>query len=108
MDLKECDEPDGNIAELSRPARAITKNLKAQSAKVQGKKRDPQSRSAKYHNWMAPFLWQQIALAAKDTGPKMSQTEIVRTLKHRDPITFAGLWPTAVGGWIDRSGTQAR
>lgn len=79
----------GNIAELTRPARAIKEKMKNQKRKPQGKKRKNQSRPAKNTNWLTPFCWSQIAMVAKQVG-------------------FAGINRTTIDGWIDRSGDQPR
>jgi hypothetical protein len=98
----------GNVAELTRPARAIKEKMKNQKRKPQGKKRKNQSRPAKNTNWLTPFCWSQIAMVAKQVGWKMSASAIADGLKKRDPITFAGINCTTIDGWIDRSGDQPR
>ena len=97
---------NGNIAELSRPARATMEKIKDQKRKPQGKKRKNPSRPAKHTNWLTPFCWTQIVIVAKQVGWKMSASAIAVALKKRDPITFAAINRTTINGWIDRSGDQ--
>lgn len=95
------------IAELTRPARDIKRNISAKTRKPQGrKKKEGPARPAKYHNWLTPLVWMHVEKAAKEVGWKMAATEMVKSLKRRDPDTFAGLTRTTVNNWIDRSGSK--
>jgi hypothetical protein len=95
---------DTTVAELTRPGRAILKKHKEKSRKPQGRKKKKHvERPAKYHNWHTPACWSQVLLAAKEAGPRMSATEIVKSLKRRDPVIFAGISRTTVESWINRS-----
>jgi hypothetical protein len=98
----------GNVAELTRPARAILEKIKNQKHKPPGRKRKNQSRPAKNTNWLTPFCWSQIVIVAKQVGWKMSASAMADALKKRDPITFAGINRTTIDGWIDRSGDRPR
>jgi hypothetical protein len=98
----------GEVAELSRPARAIEEKIKDKKRKPQGRKRKIPSRPAKNTNWLTPFCWTQITIVAKQVGWKMSASAIAAALKKRDPITFAKINRTTIDGWIDRSGDRPR
>lgn len=97
-----------SIPELTRPARSILAKHKSKTRKPQGRKATKTTRPAKYHNWHTPACWSQILLAGKEVGWEMSATEIVRALKRRDPIMFAGIQRSTVNSWIDRSGPVPR
>lgn len=98
------------IAELSRPYRAFKEKQSLKGKHPQGRKKKNERHIATYHNWHTPFLWSQIASAAKhpSVGWKMSSTEIVNLLKRQDPMTFGGLARTTVESWIDRSGDKPK
>ena len=98
--------PRTSIAELTRPARAITQRMKEKTRKPQGRKRKIPIRPAKYHNWQTPFVGRQILQAGKQVGWKMSPTDIIAVLQKKDPEVFAGLKRTTVSGWIERSGSR--
>ena len=92
------------VAELTQPGRVILKKHKEKSRKSQGrKKKGHVERPAKYHNWHTPACWSQILLATKEAGPQMNAIEIVKSLKQRDPVIFAGISRTTVNSWINRS-----
>ncbi|KAG7098089.1 hypothetical protein E1B28_000063 [Marasmius oreades] len=82
MDLHDITEAF-DVAEESRPARAIAEKIKLKTRKAAGHKllENPvhEKRPARYVNWLTPFCWTQIKTVAKKTG--MSPTEIVRELK---------------------------
>jgi hypothetical protein len=90
-----------NIAELTRPARALKEKIASAKKNPKGRKRKNEPRPAKYHNWHTPFCWSQIKIAAKQAGWKMSASAIVRALNRMDPDTFAGISRTTVEAWID-------
>ena len=98
----------GNIAELSRPARAIKEKMKDQKRDPKGRKRKNLSRPTKNTNWLTPFCWTQIVIVAKQVSWRMSASAIADGLKKRDPITFAGINRTTIDRWIDRSGDRPR
>ena len=97
-----------NIAELTRPARAIKEKIRSAKKKPQGRKRVNEARPAKYHNWHTPFCWSQIKIAAKQVGWRMSASAIVHALNHMDRDTFAAISRTTVDSWIDRKGPKPR
>lgn len=109
LNLEDGDHPakrlKHGIAELSRPAREIEAQFCKKHRDTRGRKQKNEKQPAKYHNWCAPFLMIQIETAAQCAGWQMSQTEIVREAQKIDPVVFAGLKPSTVAGWIDRSGT---
>lgn len=88
--------------------RKIIAKYMARNRKPQGRKQTNKARPAKYQNWHAPACWSQVLLAAKESGWKMSAFEIVRSLKRRDPVIFAGITRETVKSWIDRSGDKPR
>lgn len=106
MRLEDHTSKKRNIAELSRPARQLTAKIKDKDRKPQGRKRKNQLRPAKYHNWFTPFCWPRILLAAKEVGPQMGASDIVRVLKRSDYDTFANISRTTVNDWIDRKGDR--
>ena len=95
-----------NVAELTRPERGFKEQSRIKNCKPQGRKKVLPIRPAKYHNWLTPFCWTQIAQVAKVVGWKMSPSEIVKLLKKKDPITFANINRTTVDKWIDRRGCK--
>jgi hypothetical protein len=97
-----------SIAELTRPARALKKKIKAGNKKPQGQKKTKTVEDAKYHNWFSPFTWSLIEKASRNAGWEMSASAIVREAKRIDAVTFANLSRTTVIGWIDRSGDTPR
>lgn len=101
---------ESSIAELSRPHRTFKEKQHLAKKHPQGRKRKNEHRAATYHNWHTPFLWSQIINAAShpSVGWQMSCTQIVRLLKQRDAITFAGLSRTTVDSWIDRTGDKPK
>ena len=96
----------GNIPELTRPARELKEKMRAKGRKVQGRKKIHEPRPAKYHNWLTPFCWTQIAIIAKQVGWQMGASAIADGLKKRDPITFTKISRTTINGWIDHSGDK--
>jgi hypothetical protein len=62
----------------------------------------------KYKNWHKPFLWSQIAAAAKDpsVSSQMSAWQIMKVLKKKSPDTFASIAHSTIEQWIDRSGEK--
>ena len=92
------------VAELTQPGQVILKRHKEKSRKSQGRKKKGHVECpAKYHNWHTPACWSQILLAAKEAGPQMSATEIVKSLKWCDPVIFSGISRTTVDSWINHS-----
>ena len=99
----------GAIPTLSRPANAIIKKRKEKQKKPQGRKQTKEASALKYHNWLTPFLFQQIERARIVAGgPYWSTRAVVRELKKRDLETFKGLNRTTVDEWIDCSGSVPR
>jgi hypothetical protein len=108
MELDDSTDPSlkkikGNIAELTRPARDVKGKIHAQNRKPQGRKQKNKPRAAKYNNWLTPFCWTQIVIAAKQAGRSMGASDIATRLKKRDPITFGQISRNTIEGWIDRS-----
>lgn len=97
-----------DLAEDTRPARALQRVIKDKNRDRKGRKRKHKPRQAKYHNWFTPMCWKVIEHAAKVAGWRMSATEIVRVAKARNPEIFEGLTRETVKGWIDRSGEKPR
>ncbi|KAF4621853.1 hypothetical protein D9613_012075 [Agrocybe pediades] len=96
----------GNVAEITRHERHTKEILKQKTKRPQGRKPKPENaaRPATYHDWLTPLCWSHISIVAKQVGPRMSSTDIVRVLKQRDPVIFEKLSRSTVDGWIDRSG----
>lgn len=108
MELEDSTDPSlkkikGNIAELTRPARDLKGKIHAQNRKPQGRKQKNKPRAAKYHNWLTPFCWTQIVIAAKQAGQSMGASDIATRLKKRDLVTFGQISRNTIEGWIDRS-----
>ena len=97
-----------SIAELTRPARALKKKIKAENKKPQGRKKMKTTEDAKYHNWFNPFTWSLIEKASRNAGWEMSASAIVREAKRIDAVIFTNLSQTTVIGWIDHSGDMPR
>ena len=85
MELRDHTSPNkkakGEIAELTRPARALKAEIRNKNRKPQGRKKIYATRPAKYHNWHTPFCRSQILLAVKEVGWRMGASDIVRALK---------------------------
>lgn len=108
MELEDSPDPSlkkikGNIAELTRPAKDLKGKIHAQNRKPQGRKLKNKPRAAKYTNWLTPFCWTQIVIAAKQVGRSMGASDIATCLKKRDPVTFGKISRNTIEGWIDRS-----
>jgi hypothetical protein len=99
-------KPKQNIAELTRPARALKEKIRSAKKNPKGRKQINEARPAKYHNWHTPFCWSQIKIAAKQVGWRMSASAIVCALNRMDPDTFAGISRTTIDSWIDRKGPK--
>jgi hypothetical protein len=56
----------------------------------------------------SPFLWNQILLAGRAVGWKMSALVIRNWLQKWDPVVFGKISQTTIKEWIDRSGDQPR
>lgn len=99
-----------DIAETSRPHRALKEKLhKARIAKQsKGRKRgtkaeEKANRRSSYVNWKAPHLWRQINIAVKQVGYPWRQTDIVKRLRQMDPGVYGKLAEQTLGAWIDRA-----
>jgi hypothetical protein len=113
MELEDYTDPSlkkikGNIAELTRPARGLKGKIHAENQKPQGRKKKNKPRAAKYNNWLTPFCWTQIVIAAKQVGRSMGATDIATRLKKRDPVTFGRISRNTIESWIDRSSGNPR
>jgi hypothetical protein len=95
---------DPRIAELSRPRRDFKEEqrLERKTSLHTGRKRKREATDATLVNWTSPMLWSQIEAAAREAGPSMSPTEIVRLLKARNPKDFARLTTQVLGSYIQR------
>ena len=80
-----------SIAELTCPARALKKKIKAENKKPQGQKKMKTTEDAKYHNWFNPFTWSLIKKVSRNAGWEMSASAIVREAKRIDAVIFANL-----------------
>lgn len=96
------------LAEETRPARVLKRNIKNKTRKPQGRKEKHRSRDAKNHNWFTPICWRIIEEAAKMAGWQMSATKIVKVAKARNPEVFEKLSHETVRDWIDWSGDKSR
>lgn len=67
-------------------------------------------KAAKYMNWHAPFLWEEIAEAAlhPSVGYTMSSSKIRDILAAKNPKLFGKIARTTIDGWIDRTGDRPR
>jgi hypothetical protein len=110
LEDREAKRPRHDIAELSRPNRAANEQAHLKRKKPQGRKRKHTKQEAKYKNWHAPFLWNQIVAAAKDPGVgfRMSAWQIMKVLKKKSPDVFASIAHSTIEEWIDRSGERPR
>lgn len=90
------------VAEGSRPAREITKKVKAENRKPTGRKPKTAPRSAKYVNWMTPFSWSAITAAQRKVG--WGYTDILRELHRRNYDFFQYLKVQTIMGWIEKVG----
>ena len=97
-----------NVAEQSRPRRALKEEIRAANDTPQGRKKTTMYQPAKLTNWMNPFLWDSIEKAAKRAGYQMRPAEIVKELHKIDRKMFHKLAPQTVGAWIDRTGDRPR
>lgn len=98
-----------DLAEQSRPKRAIEETLHQSTRKPQGRKRKHEWETAKYVNWHSPFLWPAIERAAlhPSVGLNMSTTRIKDVLVRVNPDSVYGrLNRSTIEGWIDRTGTR--
>lgn len=101
MDLSDKTDPSlkkikGNTPELTRPARELKKKLKGLNRKPQGRKLKHGPRLAKYHNWLTPFCWTQIAMVTKKVG--WSASDIANGLKKLSPVVFGGINRNTIEG----------
>lgn len=86
---------------------AHLKNKKPQGRKP---KEDKLPKKAAYMNWHSPFLWDDIAKAAKhpSVGYNMSASKIRDHLVRMNPTHFGKIARTTIDGWIDRTGDRPR
>ncbi|KAJ7185120.1 hypothetical protein GGX14DRAFT_385775 [Mycena pura] len=99
VDLKHRETaPRSTVAEASRPARQITKKIKAKSRDPSGRKKKNSDRPAKYVNWSTPFAWSAIVAAQRKVG--WGYTNIVQELRRVNYDFFQYLKPHTVMGWI--------
>jgi hypothetical protein len=108
LELVDAGKKTLNIAEATRPARALKRLIKDKTRKPQGAKRKRQPRPAKNHNWFTPITWALIEQAAKEAGWQMSPQRIVNIAKARHATIFEGLSRETVRDWIDRSGPKPK
>lgn len=97
-----------NVAEQSRPRRALKEDIRAANDTPQGRPKTTTYQPAKLTNWMNPFLWDSIEKAAKRAGYQMRPAAIVKELQRIDGKIFHKLAPQTVGAWIDRTGDRPR
>lgn len=107
--IREDTENLTSIAEDSHPARSLKDKFHDQNRKSCGRKKKKSCLSVKYVNWLVPFLFSRIKLAAKIAGgPNMGVRLIVKELKWQDYKTFKSISPNTIETWIDRSGPVPR
>jgi hypothetical protein len=92
----------GEVAEASRPAREVKKNIKDPTRKSSGRKQKNPPRSAKYVNWTTPFSWSAIQAAQRKVG--WSVAAIVAELRRVNYDFFQHLSENTVRGWIELVG----
>ncbi|KAG6914641.1 hypothetical protein DXG01_016182 [Tephrocybe rancida] len=99
----------GAVPELSRPEHSLKMKFTDQCRKPQGRKLTSQRHPVCYINWLSPFLFRQIELAAKHVGgPWMSTWLIVKELHRQDSAIFNRLSPSTIEAWIDRTDEAPR
>ncbi|KAK7024599.1 hypothetical protein VNI00_016160 [Paramarasmius palmivorus] len=91
-----------NVAEVSRPRRALKKDIRAKKKKPQGRKPLKEDGETDLTNWQQPILWSGIVLAAKRTGKPWSPRAIVQELHRVNFELYGRLREQVVGRWIDR------
>ncbi|KAJ7894740.1 hypothetical protein B0H14DRAFT_3426771 [Mycena olivaceomarginata] len=91
----------GTVAEGSRPAREIKKNIKADTRKPQGPKKKA-DRPGKYINWLTPFSWSAITAAQLKVG--WHYTGIVKELQRSNYDFYQHLSVTTVPEWVETIG----
>jgi hypothetical protein len=90
-----------DIAELSRPYRLFKEAARAGRG-PRGRKRKHAHAAAALMNWMAPPIWEQILIAGRAAGSKMSPAAIEHYLKLHNPTQFATITAQVIGRWIER------
>ena len=90
------------VAESSRPAREITRKVKAKARGPSGRPKKNETRSAKYVNWTTPFSWSAILAAREKVG--WGLMDIIRELHRRNYDFFQYLNKSTLGGWIEDAG----
>jgi hypothetical protein len=108
QDSASSKKPKMNVAEETRPKRALIRTYRERNRKPQGRKAIKSSAPTKYHNWFAPLTWSTIRQAGELAGWRMSPTAIVKICQLRQPELFAKLTRETVKEWIDRSGEKPR
>ncbi|KZP24064.1 hypothetical protein FIBSPDRAFT_1042366 [Athelia psychrophila] len=108
--LRDVKLPIYNVAEASRPHRAILENAKHGDPDSDslgpsvGRKRTHLAISALRINWQTPIIWAGVLRATIIAGHQMSPAAIAAEAKKLDPITYKTLTPQVVGRWINRTG----
>lgn len=99
-----------DLAEQSRPKRAIKEALHQATKKSSGRKRIHEPEPAKYKNWHSPLLWPAIKEAARhpEVGWEMKATHIKKVLVRMNKTLYETLNPSTISGWIDKSGARPR
>jgi hypothetical protein len=93
---------DPRTAERSRPRCEFKEVEHTEHCNPRGRKRKHEPADAKNVNWTVPHLWTQIEAAARNAGPEMSPTDIVRILQTRNPADFNHLTSQVLGSYIER------
>ena len=108
MDPGESKRQCTELAEETRPARMIKREMKERNRKPQGWKQKSQDLRAKYHNWFTPLSWRMIEEAARAAGWQMSPTRITKIARTLNPEIFDNLTRETVRDWIHRAGERPR
>ncbi|KAF7330683.1 DDE superfamily endonuclease [Mycena sanguinolenta] len=98
---------DPRLAELSRPRREFTEDVRKNN-KPCGRKRKHGKRDAKLVNWQSPMLWSQVEAATRRALPPWSPRAILEELRKTNPKDFSRLKEQVIGRWIEREGGTSR